>query len=785
MNKEKEIKVLDEYTRLTNYLSAAQIFLKDNFFLKRKIEKKDIKERLLGHWGTCPGINLVYAHTNRLINIHDEYDFMLTVGPGHGFPAYQSNILVEGSLSNFYPEKVPYTKKGIEYVISEFSVPYGYPSHLNPEAPGVIVEGGELGYSLSVATGSVFDNKKLINICIIGDGEAETATMASSWHINKFISVETDGVVLPVLHLNGYKISGPTIFGRMSDDDIQKYFEALGWNPYFIEAENTLDFHEKAIYVFDNVIKEITNIKENNKEGVPNWPMIIMKTPKGMTAIKDTESKKIVGNNFSHQIVFDNLHESLEEIEMLNKWMYSYNINELVSFDKDNNIIFSDGIKSIIPKKGRRIGDSKYAHGEYTLKSNVPNFEDVYNSQDFIKNTNRSSMHEAGDYIGDLINLGNEIRLFSPDETYSNKLDGVFKSTRRVWQLPNEKWDIDFGRSGRVIEMLSENVLFGMLWGYTLTGRYGYIISYEAFTQIVASMADQYVKFIKIARNVSFRKPVPSINIILSSLLERQDHNGFSHQNPSFIASNLDRDRNIVSVYFPADKNLMKLAIEKTMNSYNSLNIIVCGKKMTRTWLTLEEARQQADDGIMIWDRYSDENPDVIIVTAGDYVTEEAIAGLELVRAKLLDLKIRFVNIFTLDVLNEIDSRFTKEEIIDRFFTNNKGVIFNYHGYPDSIKKLIYDYNISDRVIIHGYEEHGSTTSPFDMKSRNKLTRFHLLKDVAYFAHRQGKIDSDLYEEILEFSKSKLDWEKKYIKKNHVDPKSIKDWNISGYGKDS
>lgn len=778
MNTLEYIEALDEYTRLTNYLSAAQIFLKDNFFLERPLEKKDIKDRLLGHWGTCPGINLVYAHTNRLIITHPEYDFMLTVGPGHGFPAYQSNILLEGSLSKFYPERVPYAREGFSQVISHFSVPYGYPSHLNPEAPGAILEGGELGYSLAVAAGSVLDNKKLINVCIIGDGEAETGTIASSWHVNKFISVETDGVVLPVLHLNGYKISGPTIFGRMSDEDIKKHFESLGWTPYFIEAETTKDFHKKALPVFDKLIDQISYIKNNSStEGVPVWPMVVMRTPKGMTAVDHTDSKKIVGNNFSHQVVFENLSESDEEIALLQAWLESYKIDELISFDGDV-VVLSEKIKSLIPSAERQIGQSGYAHGEYTQKPKTPNFLDIYVEQDFIEKSGNNSMKEAGLYMQQLIELGNEFRLFSPDETYSNKLQDILRATKRVWQMKNEVFDLDFGRSGRVVEMLSENVLFGMMWGYTLTGRYAYLTSYEAFAQIVASMADQYVKFIKIARDQSFRKPVPAMNVILSSLLERQDHNGFSHQNPSFISATLDRDRNITSVYLPADKNLMKLAMEKTIHSFNALNLIVCGKKMTRTWLTVGEARQQADDGIMIWERFSDKNPDVVMVTAGDYVTEGAMAGLQLIRAKLPDLKIRFVNIFTLDVLNAQDSRFSKEQILEKFLTQNKGIVFNYHGYPDDIKKLLYDYNISDRTIINGYQEHGSTTSPFDMKARNGLTRFHVLRDVAHFAHQQGVLDSDTYKDITQYVQEKLEWEKNYIIEHHVDPDEIKNWEI-------
>ncbi|MCD5389793.1 MAG: phosphoketolase family protein [Candidatus Pacebacteria bacterium] len=779
MNTEQKIQSLNEYTRLANYFSAAQIFLKDNFFLERELENTDIKERLLGHWGTCPGISLTYAHTNRLIIDYPEYDFMLTVGPGHGFPAFQSGLFLEGSLTKIKPEKIPYAKKGAEEVIGRFSVPYGYPSHLNPEAPGVILEGGELGYSLSVAAGSVLDNKKLINVCIIGDGEAETGTIASAWHVNKFISTETDGVVLPVLHLNGYKISGPTIFGRMSDSDIEKHFSSLGWTPYFVVAESSEEFNEKALPVFEEIMQKIKDVKNNTENGkVPAWPMLVMRTPKGMTATENIGDKKIVGNNFSHQIVFDHLPESESELEMLQEWLESYKIDELMSFSENGEMKLSESIENIIPEASRQIGRSPYAHGEFTKEPVTPEFSEIFIEQDFIEKDGNNAMKEAGKYMKNIVELGNEFRLFSPDETYSNKLYDIFDATKRVWQMENKDFDLDFGRNGKVIEMLSENVLFGMMWGYTLTGRYGYLVSYEAFAQVVASMADQYVKFIKIAKQQDFRKKVPAMNIILSSLLERQDHNGFSHQNPSFIAATLDRDRDITSVYLPADKNLMKLAMEKTMHSFNSLNVIVCGKKMSRTWLTLGEAQKQADDGIMIWDRYSNENPDVVVVTAGDYVTEEAMAGMQWVRSKLPELKIRFVNIFTLDVLNESDSRFGKEEILNKFLTRDKGVVFNYHGYPDSIKKLLFDYGISERIIINGYEEHGSTTSPFDMKARNGLSRFQLLRDVAHLAMNNGSLDSDTFEETAKWVAEKLEWERNYIIENRVDPDSIKNWEV-------
>lgn len=559
MNLDKQTESLDKYTRLTNYLSAAQIFLKDNFFLEKKLETKDIKERLLGHWGTCPGINIVYAHTNRLIKNNKDRDFMFVVGPGHGFPAYQSNIFLDGSLSHFYPEKNPFNKKGLVEMIEHFSTPYGHPSHLNPEAPGAVVEGGELGYSLSISSGTVLDNPNLITVCVIGDGEAETGTLASSWHINKFISPKTDGMVLPVLHLNGYKISGPTIFGRMSDHDITKYFEGLGYEVLFIKGESLIDVHKNASLIFDSAISKIINIQnktrnDNSTSSLQNWPIIILKTEKGMTSVDYINNKKISGNCHSHQIVFDNPKKNQSELVSLESWLRSYHVEELISFDESGKIILDKDIVSLIPELNRSLGFSPYARASNLKEVKLPLFEDIYTDQEYIKEIGFDAMTEAGDYMSNVISLGNDMRLFSPDETYSNKLNNIFKSTKRVWQLPIKEWDEEFSDTGRVVEMLSENVLFGMMWGYTLSGRFGYFATYEAFAEIVASMADQYVKFIKVARDIPWRNKVPAMNVILSSLLERQDHNGFSHQNPSFISNTILRDRDITSVYMPADK---------------------------------------------------------------------------------------------------------------------------------------------------------------------------------------------------------------------------------------
>ena len=780
--KKQDAKALKKMVRLTNYLAATQIFLKDNFFLEEKIKKEDIKKRLLGHWGSCPGTNFTQAQLNRQIVKNEDREFLFIVGPGHGFPAYQANILIEGSLSKYFPEKIPFSKKGFSEVIRNFSTPYGYPSHLNPEAPGVIAEGGELGYSLAIGAGSVLDNPDLITGVIIGDGEAETGPLASSWNMNKFLSPKTDGAVLPILHLNGYKISGPTIFGRMNDSEVKSYFKGLGYKVYFVDAQKTKDVYVKGIEIFDKAIQKIKNIQEKARKGQtvlkPEWPIIILKTDKGWTGIEELDGKKVTGNYKSHQVVFANqkdLSENPKHLEKLDEWFSSYKIDELISFKENDEAILDEEIQRLLPKGERRLGVSKYAHGEINQDIKLPIFDDIFVEQENVKEEGLSSMHEAGKYMRDVMKENNNLRLFSPDETYSNKLAYVFEVTKRQWQLPVKNFDEDFGTSGKVIEVLSEHLLFGMLWGYTLSGRYGYFVSYEAFAQIVASMADQYVKFLHVARDVKFRKKVPAMNVILSSLLERQDHNGFSHQNPSFISNTLDRDNDIVNVYFPADKNIMKLAMEKTLQSKNSFNIIVAGKKMKRTWLDKNEAKILVGQGVSVWEKYSDENPDIVIATAGDYAVEETMAGLKMLKEKIPSAKIKFVNFFKLDILSGKD-QLTQENILKNYLTEDLPIIFNYHGYTATIKKLLFDYNLSERIIINGYEENGSTTSPFDMRARNGLSRMHLVQDVAESLEKVGKISLEEREKIHREMDEMLDWEKNYVIEHKVDPDSIKNW---------
>ncbi len=778
------VATLSKFTRIADYLSVAQIFLRDNFLLEKPLTRDHIKPRLLGHWGTCPGINLVYAHTNRLIISNPEKDFLYIVGPGHGFPAFHANLFLEGSLTKVSPQRLPYTRTGLEELCREFSTPYGFPSHLNPEAPGVVLEGGELGYSLSVAYGTVLDNPNLVTVCLVGDGEAETGPLAAAWNANRFINPANDGAVLPVLHLNGYKISAPTVFGRMGDKEVEGFFMAHGYDPILVDAKDHEDAHRQLSDAFDRAYIRIEDIQERARGGeqvvAPRWPMIIMRTPKGMGGLSELDGEKVTGNHLSHQVVFKNLHSNKGHVEKLEEWLRSYRVQELLQSDKSGRLIIDADVRSLIPKIERTLGMSPHANGGVSeivlpdVSSSFCNFEKK-------ACLTADSMETAGTYLA-RVQKQNEtrknFRLFSPDETYSNHLHPIFKQTARSWQWPIEAWDKDLSPKGRVVELLSEHTLFGMLWGYTITGRHGIFASYEAFVQIIASMADQYVKFVKLAQRAEFRKPVPALNIILSSLLERQDHNGFSHQNPSFIASMLDRDLENVNLYFPADKNLMLYATHKSLSSRNAVNVLVCGKRMKRNWLSPQEAQRQVKEGIMVWDFLSDDNPDVVVVTCGDYITEEAAIGVKLFRQYCPDVRVRFVNIFQLDLLADKTATDYARSAILQCLTEDKGIVFNFHGYPATIKKLLFDYHLSERIIINGYEEEGSTTSPFDMLSRSGLSRFHLVKDLAAMALKQNMISAAAFDSVISAMDEKLEWEREYIKKHDVDPDEIHNWEL-------
>ena len=776
-----QVDALQKFCRATNYLSAAQIYLHDNILMENSLKASDIKPRLLGHWGTCPGINFLYAHVYQTIKTHNT-DMMVVVGPGHGFPAIQANLFMEKSLTRFYPKQIPYSTKGIEEICSRFSAPYGYPSHANPAAPGAILEGGELGYSLSVSYGAILDNPDLILTCLIGDGEAETGPLAAAWQINKLINPTENGAVLPILHINGYKISGPTFFGRMNDVEIHDYFRGLGYAPIIVDSEKKENVHQQMANAMDAATRQIKEIQNKARSGEdverPRWPMIAMRTPKGWSGTAYDGDAKLEGNCLSHQVILAEAKTDATVRKTLEKWLKSYKFDELV--EKKRPFQFCKEIRSLIPTKTKAPGSNPIALGGTQMKTlKLPHLEKLAVGGRNRGTKKYSSMKIGGNLIAEVVKQNPEnFRIFSPDETYSNKIDAVFKHTTRAWQWPIEEWDKDIARSGRVLEMLSEHSLFGLQHGYNVTGRHGIFVSYEAFVQVIASMADQYVKFLKASQEVSWRKPLPGMNVILTSLLERQDHNGFSHQNPSFISSMLEKDGELIRAYFPPDANSMLVTLEETLHSRDRLNMIVVGKKENHKWLNLAEARKQMAKGIMTWDFASDKNPDVVFAASGDYVTKESMAAISILKKIIPEAKVRFINVSELSVLGVGDPTIASDDdLLDEYFTHDKGVVYNFHGYPHSIKKLLFDYRGSRRFSVHGYKENGSTTSPFDMHVRNETSRYHLVLDAVRILHEQGNITASVRQKAEKDILKKIEDHRKFIIKNGDDPAKISEWN--------
>jgi len=776
-----EVEALRKFCRATNYLSASQIYLHDNILLEKPLKSTDIKPRLLGHWGTCPGINFLYAHVYRSIALHNS-DMMVVVGPGHGFPAIQANLFMEKSLTRFYPKQIPYSKQGIKEICSKFSAPYGYPSHANPAAPGAILEGGELGYSLSVSYGAILDNPDLILACLIGDGEAETGPLAAAWQINKLINPAENGAVLPVLHINGYKISGPTFFGRMSDTEINDYFRGLGYNPIIVDSEKKEDIHQQMANAMDRANHQIQEIQDRARSGedveCPRWPMIAMRTPKGWSGTAFDGDQKLEGNCLAHQVIHAHAKTDVEARKSLEKWLKSYHFDELV--EKKRPFQFCKEIRTLLPKKAKAPGSNPIALGGTQIHTlDLPHLSTLSVGGRSRGKETFSSMKVGGNLLAEAVKRNPvNFRVFSPDETYSNKIDAVFKHTTRAWQWPIEEWDKDMARSGRVLEMLSEHSLFGMQHGYNVTGRHGVFVSYEAFVQVIASMADQYVKFLKASQEVSWRKPLPGMNVILTSLLERQDHNGFSHQNPSFISSMLEKDGELIRAYFPPDANSMLVTLKKTLQSRDRLNMIVVGKKENYKWLSLSEARKQVAKGIMTWDFASDVNPDVVFVASGDYVTKESMAAISILKKMIPGTKTRFVNVSELSVLGVGDPTIASDDdLLDAYFTPDKGVVYNFHGYPHTIKKLLFDYRGARRFSVHGYQENGSTTSPFDMHVRNETSRYHLVLDAVKILHQQGNIEPGVRQNVEKDIMKKLEDHRRFIIANGDDPADITGWS--------
>jgi xylulose-5-phosphate/fructose-6-phosphate phosphoketolase len=786
-----EITKIKKFVRATNYLSVGQIYLQNNFLLKDKLTFNDIKSRLLGHWGTCPGINFVYACLNNLI-IKTDANMLFVLGPGHGFPAIQSNVFLEGTLGKYYKE-ASLDEAGISYITKNFSWPYGFPSHSSPMTPGVILEGGELGYCLSTSYGAVLDNPDLIAACLIGDGEAETASLATSWHLNKFIDPAKNGAVLPILHLNGYKISGPTIFGRMKNADLKSLFKGYGYEPIIVEGEGD-GVYKKMVQALDQSYSLIRKIQKEARRN-PNrklddyfrFPMIVMKTPKGWTGPKFLEGEKIEGNGdkiegnaLSHQVVGKEAKTDQSKLIMIEKWLHSYKFEEL--FDSQNG--FVKDVLDLIPKEGLRMGDNQKTFGiKKGDRSRDLSLPDINNFETKVEQAGTiptGAMKKIGEYLAEVVRLNQEqrnFRLFSPDETYSNRLQDMFKETTRAFVGKLETWDKDMSRDGRIIEMLSENSLQGMAQGYILTGRFAFLTSYEAFIPIVSSMADQYSKFLKIARKTEWRGDVPSFNYILTSTGWRQEHNGFSHQNPSFMDGMLQKTHDFINVYFPADANEAVLIAEKCLLSKNEINVIVVEKTIEPTWLSMTEAKREVSDGLSIWDFASESDPDVVFAACGQYLVKEALAAIDLIKQEAPEVKVRFVNVLELSPNTVGSDKSISQADFEKYFTKDKPVIFNFHGYPDTLEQTLFTYqNALDRLSIHGYMESGSTTTPLDLHIRNKTDRYSLFIEAIQKVAKAGVIDQEKANRLSLIYQNKIKDHKDYIMKFGDDPEEILQW---------
>lgn len=769
-----DIQALEAYVRAANYIAAAQLYLQDNFLLERPLAFDDIKPRILGHWGTCPGINFAYAHLNRLVRDH-KTDMIFVLGPGHGFAGLQANLYIEGTLSKYYPA-VTQDKQGLGEVLKKFSWPYGFPSHTNPGTPGAILEGGELGYSLATAYGAVLDNPNLIAACMVGDGEAETGPLATAWHLNKFVDPKTNGAVLPILHLNGYKISGPSIFGRMSDKELKSLFYGYGYEPIIVEGEG------KALHkhMYDALEKSHKMIRATQKKPSvsPRFPMIILRTLKGWTGIEEWNGDKYEGNCLSHQVPLLNAKTDDKELARVEEWLRSYKFHELFDAEKG----FAALPLSIVPEPELHIGNNRQCYGGDAV------CHDLFLPSIAAKDTGAvvpgqsvaDSMRAAGEYLKRVIedNMpSRNFRVFSPDETYSNKLDAIFQVTKRAFVWPIMKWDKDMAPDGRVIEMLSEHSLQGLMQGYVLTGRHAVFPSYEAFVQVISSMADQYVKFIRVAREITWRGHVASLNYILTSPGWQQQHNGFSHQNPGFIDSMLQKHGCFVHVYFPADKNSTLVVLKRCLESKEEINLIVAGKGDEPEWLSVDEAQQALVTGVSIWKFASDENPDIVFASAGDFLTKEALAAITVLKEDVPDIRVRFVNVLEITSLGIGNDTCRVPLDFNEYFTEDKPVVFNFHGYPETIKQVLFDQQgAADRFSIHGYLESGSTTTPFDMHVRNKTSRYHLVMDALDLLLERGVVKEHVVTELKTKYAKLLEEHRSFIIHHGIDPDPIANW---------
>jgi len=780
---EKQLDLMHRYWCAANYLSVGQVYLLDNPLLKEPLSKEHIKPRLLGHWGTTPGLNFIYVHLNRLIKKRD-LNMLYVTGPGHGGPALLANTYLEGTYSELYPD-VSQDAEGMKKLFRQFSFPGGVPSHTAPETPGSIHEGGELGYALSHAYGAAFDNPDLIVVCVVGDGEAETGPLAAAWHSNKFLNPTSDGAVLPILHLNGYKIANPTILARIRRQELESLFEGYGYKPYWVEGTDPKKTHLCMAETLDTVIDEIKNIQADARTNAvstrPHWPMIILKTPKGWTCPKEVDGKKLEDFWRSHQVPFAEFEKKPEHLKILEEWMKRYKPEEL--FDEKGKLL--PELAALAPQGEKRMGANPHANGGHLLKDlKMPDFRDYAVAVSKPGEVKEESTRILGRFLRDIVKLNSpqkNFRIVGPDEVASNRLDALFEVTNRVWMGETIAEDENLSPDGRVMEILSEHTCQGWLEGYLLTGRHGLFTSYEAFIHLVDSMFNQYAKWLKVTRSeIPWRRPIASLNILLSSHVWQQDHNGFSHQDPGFIDHVVNKKAEIIRVYFPPDANTLLSVSDHCLRSRNYVNVIVAGKQPQPQWLSIEDAVKHCSSGIGIWEWASSDagmEPDVVMACCGDVPTIETLAAVEILRQSVPDLKLRVVNIvdlMTLQPQEEHPHGLSGHEF-DTLFTTDKPIIFAYHGYPWLIHRLTYRRTNHHNLHVRGYKEEGTTTTPFDMLVRNDLDRFHLVADVVdrvpKLSYKAAYIKQAVRDRLIEH--------KEYITRFGQDPLEIREWKWS------
>jgi len=777
----EELRQIDAWWRAANYLSVGQIYLLDNPLLKEPLALEHIKPRLLGHWGTTPGLNFVYAHLNRIIKAR-HLDMIFIAGPGHGGPGVVASAWLDGSYSEFYP-RVPQTEKGMRRLFRQFSFPGGIPSHAAPETPGSIHEGGELGYALAHAYGAVFDNPGLIAACVVGDGEAETGPMATSWHGNKFLDPVHDGAVLPILHLNGYKIANPTILARIPAEELQALFVGYGYRPYLVAGDAPETMHQLLAATFDRVFAEIAEIqraaRQDQSDARPVWPMIILKTPKGWTGPKEVDGLRTEGFWRAHQVPIADMRKP-GHLELLEQWMKSYRPDEL--FDETG--APRPEIAALAPTGDRRMSANPHANGGLLMRElDLPEIGDYAVTVAKPGETQAESTAIMAGYLRDVFRASEtqrNFRLFGPDETASNRLSHVFETTDRAWQAERRAYDEHLAPGGRVMEILSEHTCQGWLEGYLLTGRHGVFNCYEAFIHIVDSMFNQHAKWLESCRRIPWRRAIPSLNYLLTSHVWRQDHNGFSHQDPGFIDYVCNKKADIVRVYLPPDANCLLYVMDHCLKSWNRINVIVAGKQPAPQWLDMDAAVKHCTAGIGIWTWASNDRgtePDVVMACAGDVPTLETLAAVDLLRKQLPDLKIRVVNVVDLMTLqpHEEHPHGLTDHDFDALFTTNKPVIFAHHGYPWLIHRLTYRRHNHDNFHVRGYKEEGTTTTPFDMVVRNDLDRFHLASGVIDRLPQLGYVAAYAKQAM----RDKLIEHKAYIARRGEDMPEVAQWRWS------